>query len=147
MPNGMQGSKIRKDSVVKTCKRCGRMFQFYGFGYGYCETCAVIDNEIFHKVKEYIWEHGTASGNDVSEALGVSLKQIFTYLREGRLEIPDTSPIFIRCESCNQQIRYGRYCQECGTRLRKDLTSATRAELYEIGEAPSTKSGKMHFLK
>lgn len=130
---------------IRSCKFCGGMFRYYGYGYGYCEKCTPIDNEMFHRVKEYIWEHGRATMFETSEATGVSMKQIAQYLRDGRLEIPEDSEIFIRCEMCGAEIRYGRYCPECASRTVKELKSALKVDLFEIGEKPK-KKGRMHHL-
>lgn len=131
---------------LRTCKLCGGLYYYKGFGYGYCERCSKLDDEMFHRVKDYIWENGTASVAEVSEDLQVSEKQIYNYLKDGRLEIPDGSPIYLKCERCGTDIRYGRYCPECATHIHKKLSSVTEADLCEIGEKPGTgKSGKMHF--
>lgn len=131
---------------LRVCKFCGGMFHYYGFGYGYCERCTPIDDEMFHRVKDYIWTHGSATMAAVSEATGVSMKQITQYLRDGRLEIPEDSKIFIRCEMCGADIRYGRYCPECAARTAKNLKSALKVDLFEIGEKPKNLKGKMHYL-
>lgn len=133
-------------SNVRICKLCGGLFYYTGYGYGYCDNCAKIDDEIFHKVKDYIWEHGTATVIEVSENVNVSIKQIYNYLREGRLEIPESSPIFIKCERCGVDIRYGRYCPECAVQVHKNLSSITEADLCEIGAKVKKKQeGKMRF--
>lgn len=131
---------------LRTCKLCGGLYYYRGFGYGYCERCTKLDDDMFHKVKDYIWENGTASVAEVSEDLQVSERQIYNYLKDGRLEIPDGSPIYLKCERCGTDIRYGRYCPECATHIHKNLSSVTEADLCEIGERPGTsKNGKIHF--
>lgn len=140
------GAKGEFKEEIRTCKFCGTMFRYYGFGYGYCERCTPIDNELFHRVKDYIWAHGKVTMAQVSDATGVSIKQITQYLRDGRLEIPEDSEIFIRCELCGTDIRYGRYCQECATRSSKKLKSALKVDLFEIGEKPKKMKGKMHYM-
>lgn len=141
------GDNGRFKEEIRTCKFCGGMFRYYGYGYGYCERCTPIDDEMFHRVKDYIWENGTVTMAVASEATGVSMKQITQYLRDGRLEIPEDSKIFIRCELCGTDIRYGRYCQECASRTLKGLTSAIKMDLFEIGETPKKLRGKMHTLE
>ena len=134
----------RKNRNMRVCKRCGRFFEYHNIGYGYCPECTKIDNENFQKVKEYIMDHGTATAEQISKALGVSETSIFRYLREGRVEIPENSPVFIKCELCHADIRYGRYCQECAEKMRRELQKGTRMiDLYEIGERPSG-SAVMH---
>lgn len=139
------GTKGRFKEEVRSCKFCGGMFRYYGFGYGYCQKCTPIDEEMFHRVKEYIWENGTTTMFEASEATGVSIKHITQYLRDGRLEIPEESEIFIRCELCGADIRYGRYCQECASSMVRDLQSALKIDIFEIGEKPKRK-GRMHYL-
>jgi len=131
---------------LRTCKLCKGLFFYQGYGYGYCERCAAIDDEIFHKVKDYIWEHPMATVTEVSEEVNVSENLIYNYLKDGRLEIPDGSPIYLKCENCGTDIRFGRYCPECATQIHKNLSSVTEAELCEIGERPGgEKKGKIHF--
>ena len=140
------GEKGQFKEEIRTCKFCGTMFYYYGFGYGYCARCTPIDDEMFHRVKNYIWEHGTATMAMVSAATGVSMKQITQYLKDGRLEIPEESNIFIRCELCNAEIRFGRYCPECASRTSKKFESAVKMDIFEVGEKPKDLKGKMHYL-
>ncbi len=140
------GEKGQFKEEIRTCKFCGAMFYYYGFGYGYCPRCTPLDAEMFHRVKDYIWEHGTASMVAVSDATGVSVNHIIQYLKDGRLEIPEESDIFIHCELCGGNIRYGRYCPECAARTSKTLKSAVKMDLFEVGEKPKVMKGKMHFI-
>lgn len=127
------------------CVRCNKVFSYIGFGFKYCERCKRIDEEEFDKVRTYIYDHGTASMLEIEKNTAVSNKRITQYLREGRLEIPENSPIYIKCESCRTDIRSGRYCRPCGTKLSKDL-SGTLVSEFEIGEEPkSNNHGKMRF--
>jgi len=126
------------------CARCGKLFDYMGFGFRYCPICKVFDEEEFSLVREYVYEHGTATMLEVEQQTGVSNRRIMQYLREGRLEIPESSPIFIRCDGCNTEIRSGRFCKACGSKLSKELTGVLTNE-YEIGEEPKDRKGKMRF--
>ncbi|MBO7353261.1 MAG: hypothetical protein J6U61_03280 [Lachnospiraceae bacterium] len=86
------------------------MFTYPGFGSKYCPDCRKIDEENRDKVKEYLREHGTANMVEISENTGVSKHDINQYLRDGMLEIPEGSPIYIKCEKCGCDIRSGRWC-------------------------------------
>lgn len=143
---GTEKKRVNKKDEIRNCKRCGQVFHYYGYGYGYCERCTKIDDEVFHKVKDYIWTHKNATVIEVSSALGVSERQIYQYLRDSRLEVPEDSPIFLKCEICSTDIRYGRYCPECAVKMNKDLSSNVRADVFEVGEKPKSMKGKMHFL-
>jgi RNA polymerase subunit RPABC4/transcription elongation factor Spt4 len=131
--------------VTKVCVRCGRIFNYLGFGHYYCPPCRKKDIEDFTKVKEYIYEHGVATALEVSDNTGVSLKTIEQYLREGRLEIPENSPIFIKCEKCSINIRSGRLCPQCATSLSNAMRVEMNFDDEQIGEVPKM-VGKMRFF-
>lgn len=131
---------------VRVCRRCGRFFEYHNIGYGLCPSCTQIDNEIFQRVKDYLVDHGTATAPQISEALEISESTIYRYLRDGRIEIPENSPIYIKCEICHGDIRYGRYCPDCAINVKKELNKGIAViDRYEIGEKPKNKTvGKMH---
>ncbi len=131
---------------TKVCVRCGRMFTYLGFGHYYCPLCKERDMEDFAKVKDYIYNHGTAPALEVSEQTGVGLKIIEQYLREGRLEIPENSPIFIKCEKCATNIRSGRLCPNCATSLSNAMRMQMNFDDEQIGEIPKKIEGKMRFF-
>lgn len=135
-----------KIGETATCNRCKRMFTYLGFGHRLCSECKRIDDEVFGRAREYIEAHGTATMIEIEAATSIPIRQIQQYLREGRLEIPENSPIYIKCESCHCDIRSGRYCKECAAKLSKDFEGAMRMDEYEIGEVPKMKQGKMHYI-
>ena len=142
----MTTSHPSASSTPKNCKRCKRIFNYYGIGHMYCPSCLAIDNEIFERIKKYLYEHGTATTEELSAATNVSIPQIEVYLREGRLEIPANSNIFIKCELCGAKLRSGRYCPACASKLSHTFTSSYTYDQNEVGEAAPSQSGKMHFL-
>lgn len=131
---------------AKVCARCGRMFTYLGYGHFYCPVCRENDAQDFTKVKEYIYEHGVASALEVSENTGISIKIIEQYLREGRLEIPENSPIFIKCEMCSVEIKSGRLCPSCATTLSNAMRIDMNFDDAQIGEIPKKLEGKMRYF-
>ncbi|MCR5686279.1 MAG: hypothetical protein K6G81_12855 [Lachnospiraceae bacterium] len=133
---------------TQVCERCGRMFNYAGFGNPFCPSCKSVDAEEFDKVRDYLVHNGAANMYEISEATGVSEKTIRRYLTESRLEIPEGSPIYIKCESCGCDIRSGRYCPDCAGRLSKELNMSYQSF---VGEKPKVvavnNTGKMHFFK
>lgn len=130
----------------KVCVRCSRMFTYLGFGHFYCPACKEKDMEDFTRVKEYIYENGVASALEVSENTGVNLKIIEQYLKEGRLEIPEGSPIFIKCEMCSIDIRSGRLCPSCAVSLSNTMRIEMNFDDEQIGEIPKKMEGKMRYF-
>lgn len=129
------------------CKQCKVTLKYMGSGCYICPSCEQIYKDDFCKVKEYLYEHPHATVVVVSEDTGVAVPIITKLLREGRLEIPEGSPIYIPCEKCGTDIRYGKYCRECAHKLSKDFKAVLISE-SEIGEPPKHKTGegKMHYL-
>lgn len=128
---------------VKSCKKCRRLFQ-YTSGPVLCVTCRKELEEIFQKVKQYIKEHQGASIMEVSEELDVSVRLIEKFLREGRLEVAPNSPIFIRCERCDKEIKSGHYCDECKKQLEAELKRAKNSLINQPG---AEVKAKMRFLQ
>src|SRR5574344_1604589 len=138
--------ELKKDNLklleVGRCEKCGGPLKDPGLGVYICSKCGHQMLSDFGKVKNYIQENGPANAETLSEKTGVSLKKIDKFLRQGKIEIPENSDIFIKCESCGTDIRYGRYCPACASRLAKQLSSAL--VMSEVGEVPK-KTGKMRF--
>lgn len=137
-------------SKIRKCNRCGRLFKVETYVLDLCPFCVKIDNEDFEKVREYLYEHNTATAIELSEATGVSIEQIERYLKNGRLEIPENSPIFIKCERCGAEIRSGRLCSDCSLSLSNSLRMQMNFTDAQIGEKPKNSvkhtDAKMHFL-
>ena len=110
-----------------------------------CETEAIDD---FGLVKDYIDEHGASPAIVISEETGVPMEIINGLLRNGRVEIPEGSKMYIKCEKCGCSIRYGRYCMECA----KAATNSMKGIYFnpDVGERPKKDApqdnSKMHFL-
>ena len=131
-----------KPVVCEVCK--GKMYYVNG-GLYRCEKCEheVIDD--FGKVRTFIESNGSAPALTISAATGVSTEVIEAFLKQGRVEIPDGSKYYIKCERCGCSIRYGRFCPECVQELAGGIKNVFCAEM---GERPKREdmSGKIHFL-
>ena len=111
-------------TMLKECPKCGtRMIYAYGEVY----ECPKCGNAV-----------------TIADATGVSVKTIQKFLYQGRIEIPDGSGSYIKCQMCGAEIRYGRFCPECSAKLSRDNSS-----MVYVGEKPKHKmdyNGKMHTL-
>jgi flagellar operon protein (TIGR03826 family) len=103
---------------IRNCRRCRRIFQYRGSKY--CPSCTIELDEIFIKVRDYIYDHPEANILQVSEALGVSEDIILEFLREGRLELTTPSLDFV-CERCEKPIVTGKYCSDCINELDREM--------------------------
>lgn len=136
--------RLNLDSKPSACTKCHGELQYIGHGQYKCDTCGNIEYDDFGKVYKYIDDNGPSSAIVIAEATGVQIDKINVFLREGRVEIPEGSAVYIKCERCGRDIRFGRFCPECAAALSKQLKG-----VFEAGEVPKKKSqgdGKMRFL-
>ncbi|HHV59487.1 MAG TPA: MerR family transcriptional regulator [Clostridiaceae bacterium] len=134
-------------SVPRNCIRCGKVFT-YVYGLPICNDCRKQDEEDFKRVKEYLYDNPGASMSQVASDLGISVKKIKNFLREGRLEIVgDGANMFLECERCGKSIKSGLYCEECERALKEDLTKTASELKKELNPKDDWyKDGKMRYL-
>ncbi|MDD7178897.1 MAG: flagellar protein [Lachnospiraceae bacterium] len=108
---------------VKACRTCKRLFNYIA-GPVRCPACSDALEKKFQKVKQYIWDHKTASLQEISEENDVSVGQLRQWVREERLCFTADSPVGLECESCGATIKTGRYCDNCKNKLSTTLMSA-----------------------
>lgn len=133
--------------MLPKCPDCNvHMKYIYGEMFE-CPVCHKQEPTDFGKVRTYLEQAGPQPAIVISNATGVDVHVIDNFLRQGRIEIPDGSSVYIKCQSCGADIRYGRYCPECMVKMTKELGKAML--MSEVGERPTNKSdmsGKMHIL-
>ena len=131
------------------CSSCHGRLKYVGGGHYECLECGHEEVDDFGRVKDFIDENGPSPGIVIADCTGVPIDLINGMLKEGRLEIPENSQIFAKCEKCGCSIRYGRYCPEC----MKQTTNSLRGIYFnpDVGERPKDplagkKGAKMRFL-
>lgn len=87
-------------------------------------ACREALEEKFHEVKNYIFDHRSATIPEVSEACEVSTNQIQQWLREERLQLGEGSGITLFCENCGVPIMTGRFCEKCKNSMADKLNSS-----------------------
>lgn len=131
------------------CRVCGGELKPLHSGVYECRVCKRQEYDDFGRVRAYIEEHGKQPASILAEETGVSLQTIRMLLQTGRLEIPEGSEIYISCEKCGCDIRYGRYCSDCAKIITGDIKKAFFNE--SVGEKPKNParkkaSGKMYTM-
>lgn len=151
------GNKSKQDSFIKAflerkptrCSKCKGRIKYIGGGRYECFDCGNEEIDDFGKVKDYIDANGPAPAIFISEHTGVPVELIDGMLRQGRLEIPEGSPVYIKCEKCGCSIRYGRFCPDCI----RSRTNNLKGVFFnpDVGEKPQHEikheDGRMHFLR
>ena len=126
------------------CEKCKRKVLYVGGEKYRCEICGSETLDDYGKVKEYLEEYGPSPALVVSKATGVYPEIIEMFLKKGRLEIPEGSKYYLKCEKCGCSIRYGRFCPSCV----RELTGSIKALFNEdVGERPKYEmKGRMHYF-
>ncbi|HHW49621.1 MAG TPA: MerR family transcriptional regulator [Clostridiaceae bacterium] len=133
---------------VRNCRKCGKIFSYIG-GVPICPSCRQQEEEIFKKIKDYLYENPGASVTEVSRELDVSIELIKRFLREGRLEIvgEEGKNLLLECENCGRAINSGRYCKDCERELLKGFQTAANKISQKISDNQTGSSAtKMRYL-
>ena len=131
---------------VKTCRTCKRLFNYIS-GPVRCPACSEALEKRFQQVKQYIWDHKTATLQEISDENGVSVGQLRQWVREERLCFTDDSPVGLECESCGATIKTGRYCENCKGKLSNSLMSAIDKPEKNVKKDMSDHKNRMRYLK
>ena len=133
---------------VKTCKSCGKLYNYLGRSTPLCPACMKLLEEKFQIVKEYIRDNPGANIQQVSDATEVSVKMIKQWVREERLTFAEGSMVGLECESCGANILTGRFCANCKGKVQQGLNEVlqqNRAK-QQPEEKKKDASAKMRFL-
>lgn len=109
---------------VGNCPRCGKLYVLNVMEA--CPSCLKEIEQQYFDCVEYLRVEKGANIQQLSEATGISIKQITKFIREGRISIVDAPNMMYPCEVCGTLIREGHMCDGCRARLTKELTGATQ---------------------
>ncbi|OBZ08007.1 flagellar protein [Bacillus sp. FJAT-27264] len=109
---------------LDNCPRCGRLYVK-----NLMELCQPCIKELEHEYEicvNYLRENRGTNIQELSDATGISIKEITRFIREGRISIANAPNMTYPCEVCGTLIREGHMCDSCRNRLRKDLSNAAK---------------------
>ncbi len=124
------------------CPICGTQLQYLSLGDYICPECGHKEKDDYGKVREFIEENGPAPSYVIHMATGVPESVINRFVKKGKLEVSDNSPIFFKCEQCGADIKYGRLCPSCAN---SKVAKLKGYFIEEVGERPKVNE-KMRFL-
>jgi flagellar operon protein (TIGR03826 family) len=103
---------------LDNCPRCGKLFakNFRDV----CPACMRDIDKEYELCANYLREYRGSIITEVSDATGVSIKQITKFIREGRISIMNAPNMSYPCESCGTLIRDQNLCDNCRQRIEKD---------------------------
>lgn len=114
---------------LDNCPRCGRLFVKNLMGL--CQPCIKELEHEYEICVDYLRENKGTNIQELSDATGISIKEITRFIREGRISIANAPNMMYPCEVCGTLIRDGHMCDSCRTRLRKDLSNAAKENAAE----------------
>lgn len=135
------------DNKPHFCPKCGGKYNDNTLGIYKCPRCGYEELDDYGKVRDFLEKNGSSSAITIASETGVSVGNINRFLRQGKIEIPNGSSTYIKCQRCHDvDLRYGRFCPACAMEMAKELEGALSAE--DIGEVPkeNNNGGKMHFI-
>ena len=130
---------------VKVCRGCKKMFQ-YITGPVLCPKCKQLEEEMFLKVKEYLRDNPGSTMLEVNQVTGVSAMLIEKFLRQGRLQVAENSPMMLTCERCNKKIVTGKFCNNCKKELSEELNDV-KSNIVSQMQGQDDHRAKMRFLQ
>ena len=134
MDTGASHRGFNPFSNKRKCSQCGSPMDYMAMGEYKCPNCRNVEYDDYGKIRNYLDEHGPTPATIIERDTGVRRVVINDYLRKGKLEINDASPIFIKCEICGKDIKFGRICAACA----KNAVSRTESRFSkdDIGDEP-----------
>ncbi len=104
---------------IKQCARCSKLYDFRGNRN--CPLCVRELDEVFLKVRNYIYSNPKAGVEEVCDACEADEDDVYQWLREGRLILSADSAALLTCQACRTPIQSGRYCEACAHAVRGQL--------------------------
>lgn len=113
---------------LANCPRCDALF--VQAVRDICPKCSQLVEQEYDKCAKFLRKRENRGSNihEVSEATGVSNKQITKFIKEGRISIEGNPNLGYPCESCGLLIRSGNLCDSCITDLKHEITQELDVE-------------------
>ncbi|MCL1821056.1 MAG: flagellar protein [Oscillospiraceae bacterium] len=117
---------------IKSCRGCGKLFQYRGGSGGKCPDCVREMDELFTSVRDYMYHNPRANIDSICVETGATVDMIQEWLREGRLIASEGSAVVISCSSCGAPILTGQYCAKCSNNFVSQMSGASNAMRDEL---------------
>jgi len=114
----------------------------YVMGPQICEACKKKEEEEYEKVRKFLREFPGATIQEVSAATDVSPQLIYKFLRDGRIEVAQDSPIALLCENCGVRITSGRFCVNCSRKLANEMIATGKTLRDALDKKKNTEEAR-----
>lgn len=107
---------------LENCARCDALF--VRTTRDICPKCYVEVEKEYELCAKFLRkrENRGSTIHQVSEATGVTIKQITKFIKEGRISIEGNPNMGYPCENCGILIRHGTICDACAGSLKREIT-------------------------
>jgi len=72
----------------------------------------------------------------------VSPQLIYKFLRDGRIEVAQDSPIALLCENCGVRITSGRFCVNCSRKLANEMIATGKTLRDALDKKKNTEEAR-----
>ncbi len=112
-PVSERSNALNLNQIPVTCSNCGGEMGQIARGTYRCLDCGQEDYDSYQKVRNYLNKQGPRSVTQIMRATGVPRATIEFFLRDERLEIPESDAMRLICRGCGTSIRTGVLCDRC----------------------------------
>ncbi|QRG67324.1 TIGR03826 family flagellar region protein [Brevibacillus choshinensis] len=107
---------------LANCSRCDALF--VQAVRDICPKCHQAVEQEYELCARFLRKRENRGSNiyQVSEATGVSVKQITKFIKEGRISVVGNPNLGYPCESCGNIIQAGNMCEDCIKGLKHEIT-------------------------
>jgi flagellar operon protein (TIGR03826 family) len=122
---------------LDNCPRCGKLFakNFRDV----CPACIRDIDKEYELCSTFLRKEKGAIITELSDATGVSIKQITKFIKEGRISLYNAPNLMYPCEVCGTLIRENNICSPCRSRLIKDTQKMHEDEARESAKSAAEK--------
>jgi hypothetical protein len=122
---------------LKNCSQCGCMFTPSLRGNEFCPDCLKQSEENYRKVFEYFKAEPEATAQQISDATGVDVKEIYRFVRENRMRSVKVNTGRI-CGKCGRPIYGGKLSGKVCDKCRVQTALDTRKDIHKHKTSSST---------
>ncbi|MGG0937257.1 TIGR03826 family flagellar region protein [Brevibacillus centrosporus] len=106
---------------LANCSRCDALF--VQAVRELCPKCYQTVEQEYELCARFLRKRENRGSNihQVSEATGVSIKQITKFIKEGRISVAGNPNLGYPCENCGGMVRTGSLCETCASEFKREI--------------------------
>ncbi|MBO6108400.1 MAG: hypothetical protein J6P16_03235 [Eubacterium sp.] len=143
----MEEETLHRDKNIIVCSECSGIMRYRSRGVYVCESCGHEALDDFGKVNAFLEKRGPSNVFEIAEGTGLERKRVSALLKEGRLQVAESSSVALVCARCGMPIRFGEYCSSCAEKMRNlDERNSKKGVYNALNDIKQGADGKMRFI-